>query len=115
MTGMQRVMPNTPSRKLSGCVVFALTARVQLSRSSSDLKILGACLQEARKVRESAQVAWVPRFFEARNGGWALKAGIKEAFIIALEQAPAEPATTPQQPATPASAVRRSADGVNVW
>ena len=73
--------------------------------------------QEARKVRESAQVAWAPRFFEARHDGWAMKAGVKEALTAALAQAPAEQvsATPPPQPATPASAVRRSTDGANGW
>ena len=70
-------------------------------------------MQEARKVRENAQVAWVPRFFEAHDGGWALKAGVKEALAAALVQAPAE--QVPPQPATPASAVRRSVDGGNGW
>jgi hypothetical protein len=81
-----------------------------------------ACWQEARKVRDNAQVAWVPRFFEAhaeRAGGWVLKAGVKDALTASLAQAPAEQGGAAQplvsQPATPASAARRSADGVNAW
>ena len=107
MIGTRRAMPSTPSRKLSGCVAAALTER------TSVLIAPLVYLQEARKVRENAQVAWVPRFFEAHDGGWALKAGVKEALAAALVQAPAE--QVPPQPATPASAVRRSVDGGNGW
>ena len=68
-------------------------------------------------MRENAHVEWAPRFFDAHGEGWALKAGVKEALTAALVQAPAEQvsATVPPPPATPASAVRRSADGANGW
>ena len=69
-------------------------------------------------MRENAQIEWAPRFFDAHGEGWALKAGVKEALTAALVQAPAEQVSAsvpPPPPATPASAVRRSADGANGW
>ena len=67
-------------------------------------------MQDARKAREAAGIAWSPRFFEATVGAcshpptWALKPEVEVALAAAAQSFQCAPV----QPETPAAAQRYS-------